>query len=250
MIFVGDGFPCQYRPSRIKNNKYRKGIFMGILNEMFGDGESLSERAEGELLAAGDYVSEKEKMLSGYKEFRKRYIMKNLVLRLFIVAIAMASAVFMFVTSPADDKMIPVFCVFLCFFIAFYFIGQNVGNKKKYMKSLDDLSGIPYHVEIYTDKIKISDMSPVEETSEEASEEAAETEISPEEEIPQEEENPTTVIHLDSSIVDLLDKENVFILVVNKAYLFIVPKSAFDKESTQKIKEKLSAIMGIRYKCT
>lgn len=213
---------------------------MGILNEMFGDGESLSERAEGELLAAGDYVSEKEIMLSGYKEFRKRYIMKNLILRLFIVAIAFASAVFMFVTTPWDGKMIPFFCMVLCIFIASYFMGQNVGNKKKYMKSLDDLSGIPYHVEIYTDKIKISDMSPIEKTEEVPEETETDS--------PQEEENPTTVIHLDSSIVDLVDKEDIFILVVKKAYLFIVPKSAFDTEGTQKIKEKLSAIMGIRYK--
>ncbi|MDE6595266.1 MAG: hypothetical protein K2K44_04575, partial [Oscillospiraceae bacterium] len=160
---------------------------------------------------------------------------------LFIVFIALASAVFMVVTSPADDKMIPVFCVVLCVFIAVYFISQNIQNKKKYMASVDGLSGIPYHVEIYTDKIKISDMSPIEESTEEVPEET-------DADSPQEEENPTTVIHLDSSIVDLLDKEDIFILVVKKAYLFIVPKSAFDAEGTQKIKEKLSAIMGIRYK--
>lgn len=216
---------------------------MGILNEMFGDGENLSERAEGELLAAGDYVSEKQKMLSGYKEFRKRYVMKNLILRLFIVALAMASSVFMLVTSPSGDKMIPVFCMVLCVCIGFYFISQNIQNKKKYMASLDGLSSIPYHVEIYTDKIKISDMSPIEikEESEEVPEET-ETDSS------QEEENPTTVIHLDSPIVDLLDKENIFILVVKKAYLFIIPKSAFDADSIQTVKEKMSAIMGIRYK--
>ena len=216
---------------------------MGILNEMFGDGESLSERAEGELLAAGDYVSEKQKMLSGYKEFRKRYIMKNLILRLFIVALAMASSVFMLVTSPSGDKMIPVFCMVLCVCIGFYFISQNIQNKKKYMESLDGLSGIPYHVEIYTDKIKISDMSPIE-IKEESEEVPDETET----DSPQEEENPTTVIHLDSPIVDLLDKENIFILVVKKAYLFIIPKSAFDADSTQTVKEKMSAVMGIRYK--
>lgn len=215
---------------------------MGILNEMFGDGESLSE-AEGELLAAGDYVSEKQKMLSGYKEFRKRYVMKNLILRLFIVALAMASSVFMLVTSPSGDKMIPVFCMVLCVCIGFYFISQNIQNKKKYMSSLDGLSGIPYHVEIYTDKIKISDMSPIE-IKEESEEVPEETET----DSPQEEENPTTVIHLDSPIVDLLDKENIFILVVKKAYLFIIPKSAFDADSTQTVKEKMSAVMGIRYK--
>lgn len=214
---------------------------MGILNEMFGDGENLSEKAEGELLASGDYVSDKQKMLLGYKEFRKRYVMKNLVLRLFIVALAMASSIFMLVTSPEGDRMIPVFCMVLCVCIGSYFISQNIQNKKKYMASLDGLSGIPYHVEIYTDKIKISDMSPIEEKAEEVPEET-------ETDIPQEEENPTTVIHLDSPIVDLLDKENIFILVVKKAYLFIIPKSAFDADSTQTVKEKMSAIMGIRYK--
>lgn len=214
---------------------------MGILNEMFGDGENLTERAEGELLAAGDYVSEKDKMLSGYKEFRKRYVMKNLFVRLFIVLLAMASSVFMLVTSQAGDKTVPVFCMVLCVCIGFYFISQNVQNKKKYTESIDSLVGIPYHVEIYTDKIKISDMSPIEESAEEVPEEK-------EADSPQEEENPTTVIHLDSSIVDLMDKENIFILVVKKSYVFIVPKSAFAEENVEKVKEKLSAVMGIRYK--
>lgn len=216
---------------------------MGILNEMFGDGENLSEKAEGELLASGDYVSEKQKMLSGYKEFRKRYVMKNLILRLFIVALAMASSFFMLVTSPEGDRMIPVFCMVLCVCIGSYFISQNIQNKKKYMASLDDLSGISYHVEIYTDKIKISDMSPIDRT-----EESVEVPEETETDSPQEEENPTTVIHLDSPIVDLLDKENIFILVVKKTYLFIIPKSAFDADSIQTVKEKMSAIMGIRYK--
>lgn len=216
---------------------------MGILNEMFGEGENLSEKAKGELLASGDYVSDKQKMLSGYKEFRKRYVMKNLVLRLFIVALAMASSVFMLVTSPSGDKMIPVFCMVLCVCIGSYFISQNIQNKKKYMASLDDLSGISYHVEIYTDKIKISNMSPIDRT-----EESVEVPEETETDSPQEEENPTTVIHLDSPIVDFLDKENIFILVVKKAYLFIIPKSAFAEENVEKVKEKLSAIMGIRYK--
>lgn len=217
---------------------------MGILNEMFGEGENLSEKAEGELLASGDYVSDKQKMLSGYKEFRKRYVMKNLVLRLFIVALAMASSVFMLVTSPEGDRMIPVFCMVLCVCIGFYFISQNIQNKKKYMASLDGLSGIPYHVEIYTDKIKISDMSPIDRT-----EESVEVPEETETDSPQEEENPTTVIHLDSPIVDLLDDYNKYIIVVKKAYVFIIPKSAFTKEENSEVGARFHTIMGIRYKC-
>ncbi|MDE5742519.1 MAG: YcxB family protein [Oscillospiraceae bacterium] len=55
-------------------------------------------------------------------------------------------------------------------------------------------------------------------------------------------------MHLDSHIVDLLEKEDIFILVVKKAYLFIVPKSAFSEENVKTVREKLSIIMGIRYK--
>lgn len=219
---------------------------MGILNEMFGDGDTLPEAAASELLAEGDYVSEKQKMLSGYKEFRKRYVIKNLILRLFIVIIALASAVFMFVTSPTEDRMIPVFCVVLCVFIAVYFISQNIQNKKKYMGSLDGLSGIPYHVEIYTDKIKISDMTPVERAEKQEVSEETDTESQNGEKTA---ENPTTVIHLDSPIVDLLDDYNSYIIVVKKAYVFIIPKSAFTKEENEKVQSRFHTVMGIRYKC-
>ncbi|MDE6598618.1 MAG: hypothetical protein K2K34_00885, partial [Oscillospiraceae bacterium] len=62
------------------------------------------------------------------------------------------------------------------------------------------------------------------------------------------EEIPATVIHLDSPIVDLIDREDMFILVVKKSYVFIIPKTAFGDDKCEKIREKLSVIMGIRYK--
>lgn len=217
---------------------------MGILNEMFGDGEPVASY-EGDLLAEGDYVSEKEKMLAGYKTFRKRYVLKNFLLRLFIAGLALASSVFMIVTSPAEDRTIPVFCLLLCGFVIGWFISQFVSNKRKYLKSVESLAGIPYHAEIFTDKIKIADMSPtpenVESTEEDEGDENADQDI----------ENsgpPATVIHLDSPIVDLLDREGIFILIVKKAYVFIIPKTAFSEEDVKTVREKLSVIMGIRYK--
>lgn len=216
-----------------------RGEPMGILNEMFGDGEQAAPY-EGELLAEGDYVSEKEKMLAGYKTFRKRYVLKNLLLRLFIAGLALASSVFMIVTSPAEDRTIPVFCLLLCGFVIGWFISQFVSNKRKYLKSVESLAGIPYHVEIFTDKIKIADMSPIPENVESTEED--------EDEGTENAGPPATVIHLDSPIVDLLDREGIFILIVKKAYVFIIPKSAFSEENVKTVREKLSVIMGIRYK--
>ena len=214
---------------------------MGILNEMFGEGDSLSAAPAGELLARGDYESSKEKMLSGYKEFRKRYAVRSLMGRLFVVLIATASAVFMIVTSSSDQRDMPIFCLVLCLFIGGWFISQSVSNKKKYMASVDALVGIPYHAEIYTDKIKITDMSPLPEPEQG---EGEETEPAEEEK----KEQPSTVIHLDEYIVDILDREEIYVLVVRKAYVFIIPKDAFTDEENQRVREKLSAIMGIRYK--
>lgn len=220
---------------------------MGILNEMFGDEESQYASPVGELLAQGEYKSSRDKMLSGYKEFRKRYALRSLVGRMLVVLLATASAIFMIVTSSSDQRDMPIFCLILCIFIGGWFINQSVSNKKKYIASVDDLTGIPYHAEIYTDKIKIEDTSPVPENPEK--------EMSPEDvpenengEASEDEKNPSTVIHLDSPIVDILDREDMFILVVRKAYVFIIPKDAFTPEENQKVRDKLSAIMGIRYK--
>lgn len=221
---------------------------MGILNEMFGEGDSQSAAPYmGELLASGDYKSSKEKMLSGYKEFRKRYALKSLIGRMLVVLLATASAVFMIITSSSEQRDMPIFCLILCLFIGGWFISQSVSNKKKYLASVDSLTGIPYHAEIYTDKIMIEDISP---RDEEPKEDVSENEDVDEEETgdAEAEKNPSTVIHLDSPIVDILDKEDIFVMVVRKAYVFIIPKDAFTDEENQKVREKLSAVMGIRYK--
>ena len=220
---------------------------MGILNEMFGEGDSQSAAPYmGELLASGDYKSSKEKMLSGYKEFRKRYALKSLIGRMLVVLLATASAVFMIITSSSDQRDMPIFCLVLCLFIGGWFISQSVSNKKKYLESVDSLTGIPYHAEIYTDKIKIEDTSPLPEVPEEEQPEKEPAED--EEETEEAEKNPSTVIHLDSPIVDIIDKEDIFVMVVRKAYVFIIPKDAFSEEENKKVREKLSAVMGIRYK--
>ena len=223
---------------------------MGILNEMFGEGDSAAASYVGELLASGDYKSSREKMLSGYKEFRKRYALKSLVGRMLVVLLATASAVFMIITSSSDQRDMPIFCLILCLFIGGWFISQSVSNKKKYLASVDSLTGIPYHAEIYTDKIMIEDTSPRPETQPEetSGKDAPEEEDVHEDENEEADKNPSTVIHLDSPIVDIIDKEDIFVMVVRKAYVFIIPKDAFTPEENQKIREKLSAVMGIRYK--
>lgn len=226
---------------------------MGILNEMFGDGDSgqLAPPA-GELLAEGEYESKSDEILRGYKVYQKRYVFTSLIWKMLLVALAVTSSVMMIITS--EDPMLPAMCLLISISVGIWFVSTPVSNRKKLMRGLDSMEGTNYKAEIYTDKIKIS--TPVEENVETEQEKEEQTERSErleqsEADIALDGENeeiPATVIHLDSPIVDITDKEDMFILVVKKAYVFIIPKRAFTEDECRRVREKLSVIMGIRYK--
>ncbi len=226
---------------------------MGILNEMFGDGDSgqLAPPA-GELLAEGEYESVSDEILRGYKVYQKKYVFTSLIWKMLLVALAVTSSVMMIMTS--EDPMLPAICLLISISVGIWFVSTPVSNRKKLMRGLDSMEGTKYKAEFFTDKIKIS--TPIEESVETVQtvqivqEKQEQTEQS-EADIAlggENEEIPATVIHLDSPIVDLTDREDMFILVVKKAYVFIIPKRAFTEDECQRIRDKLSAIMGIRYK--
>lgn len=225
---------------------------MGILNEMFGDGDSGQIAAPaGELLAEGEYESNAEEILKGYKVYQKKYVFTSLIWKMLLVALALTSSVMMIITS--EDPIMPVMCLMISIAVGIWFISTPVSNRKKLVRGLDSMEGTRYKAEFFTDKIKIS--TPMENNveNENIPEELKQTENTEQSEADlaldgEKEEIPATVIHLDSPIVDLIDKEDMFILVVKKAYVFIIPKKAFAEDECQKVREKLSAIMGIRYK--
>lgn len=223
---------------------------MGILNEMFGDGDSGQLAAPaGELLAEGEYESVSDEILKGYKVYQKKYVFTSLIWKMLLVALAVTSSVMMIMTS--EDPMLPAMCLLISISVGIWFVSTPVSNRKKLMRGLDSMEGTKYKAEFFTDKIKIS--TPIEESVETVQivqEKQEKTEQS-EADIAlggENDEIPATVIHLDSPIVDLTDREDMFILVVKKAYVFIIPKRAFTEDECQRIRDKLSAIMGIRYK--
>ncbi|MBQ8903364.1 MAG: YcxB family protein [Oscillospiraceae bacterium] len=231
---------------------------MGMLKEMFGEGDENISAPEGEFLAKGKYESNADQILKGYKVFQKKYVVKSLIPRLMLAALAIASSIMMIISDPGG-KM-PVLCLMIALCVTIYFISQPITNSKNLRKGLDSISGTEYQAEFYTDKVKIStvnfqsdivEIEKVEEASEQIEE--AQSDVQTEADIAiygekEAEEIPATIIHLDQPIVDLLDKDDMFILVVNKSYVFIIPKSAFTEDEVQKIREKLSVIMGIRFK--
>ena len=223
---------------------------MGILSEMFDEENKDDLPAyEGEFIAAGEYDSRPDEILEGYKVYQKKYVYRSLVWKMLIVLVALTSSVMMIMTSKGDEIM-PVFCLMLCICIGIWFISQPITNKKKLKSGLEINAGTPYKAEFFTDKIIISDMSPIDENAEnaETGEDTGTSSDKENETSDEEKRPPASVIHLDSPIVNIIDRSDMFILVVNKSYVFIIPKRGFSEEGTEKIKEKLSVIMGVRYK--
>ncbi len=225
---------------------------MGILKEMFSEESGEFEKRPAVLLAKGRYVSDSATIMEGYKTFQLRYVLKSLILKMLLVLCALASSIFMLVSSERNDAPMSVLFILICVCLGVYFINEPVANRRKLKSGLEQLEGVEYEAEITDRYIKIStiedenaEMQPVVEAEED---EISDENTGGEEESEEDKGPPATVIHLDSNIVDFIDKEEMFIVCVKKSYVFIIPKSAFSEDDVQKTIEKLSAVMGIRFK--
>lgn len=211
---------------------------MGILKEMFSENQEENFQKKDEtLLSRAEYSNSVDMILSGYKTFQKKYVIKNVVLKMLLVVLAAASSVMMLISSGGSDIR-AIFMLLICAAIGYYFIGQPIHNRKQVKKSAEMLEGKKFEIEITDRTIKITSPEIDEELQEENNDE-----ISDEAEI----EKPATLIHLDGS-VDIIDRGDIFIICVSKKYVFIVPQDVFEEKELENTRSKLAAVMGIRYK--
>lgn len=229
---------------------------MSILKEMFdeGSGDDLGNNREEVQLAKGRYKSDPETILSGYKTYQKKYVVKSLVFKMLLVLLALASSIMMLLTTDGTPTM-PAMMILICVAIGVYFISEPINNRKKLKKGLEIADGTEYEAVITDRTLKIStvELPKTDETADNAENEEKTVRESSENTAPADAEKkdddiPATIIHLDSHIVDFIDRDGMFIICVKKSYVFIIPKSAFTEEEVQNTREKLSSIMGIRYK--
>jgi hypothetical protein len=254
---------------------------MGMFKDVLGMEKNLEEipAPESVLLASGGYKSDADLVLTGYKTFQKRYVVPRVALRMFLVAMAVASSVMMILTG--GNEIFSALLLFVSAVVGWFFITEPMGNRKRLAGSLELLRGVEYKAEIYTDRIVVlttyippelleektpppeeekegedkndgdeerDDASASKLESEEAHESEGEREGDAKEDDDKETESPPgTVIHLDSHIVDFIDREGMFVISVKKSHVFVIPKAAFSEGELAAVRERLSAILGIRY---
>lgn len=229
---------------------------MGMLKEMFGEEQDGNfQKREPVLLAKAKYKNSAEMIISGYKTFQKKYVYKKVFLKMLLVSIAIASSVLMLLSAEKGDIK-PIMMIAVCVVIGVYFISQPIKNRKEVKKSAEQLDGSEYDIEITDQTIKIimadsENAAVYDEDGEKAELSDATEEASPSEEenkdSEEDNETPATIIHLNGA-VDIIDRDDMFVIIVGKKYVFIVPQDVFSKEELKKTRHKLAAVMGIRYK--
>lgn len=220
---------------------------MSVLDDdIYDDGRSSFE----ELLAKGEYKSSKEDILKGFKLFQKKYVYKSVGIQMFIVALGLVSQILTVATAAeGEDVSFSYMLIVMCVILGGYFLIRPKNTFRKLEDSLGELEGTVYEAEIYTDKIKISTLyDPY--ISEEAEKEAEneKNDDTNEENNLDNELPPATIIHLDNAAVEIVESSELFVVYIKKLNVFVIPKSAFKPYEVMEIKNRLSNIMGVRYK--
>jgi hypothetical protein len=192
---------------------------------MFDESDEVYGEARKELLASGEFLYSADDVLRGYEIFRKRYINKQTAFKLTVGIIALVSSVFMIITEPV--KTLPIICAAICMVCIAWFIKTPIENAKKTRDAAKTLSGDRYKAEIYADAARIVLLEDTDTTGDDP---------------------PTTIIHLDQYVADFLSADELYVIVVAKRYVFVIPKSAFSKEEQEKIEERLPMFLDSRYK--
>lgn len=218
-------------------------------DDIYDDGRASFE----ELIAEGEYESNKELILAGFKTFQKKYVYKNVVIQMIIVVIALASQIIGILSAPAGtDVSFSFLMIVVCVVLGGYILFRPSNTYKKLRSSLGELEGCRYKAEIYTNKIVISTLydpyieeKVIEDNSDSVDGEKTEndSEKNEEDELP-----PATVIHLDNGAVEIVECSDKFLVYVKNVNVFVIPRDAFKPYDAGQIKDRLSNIMGVRYK--
>ena len=203
-----------------------------------------------ELLASGEYESKKENILAGFKVFQKKYIYKSVIFQLVLVVLGMASQIMNIAAAKeGEDVSFSYMLTLMCVILGIYIFMRPKNTFKKLEKSLGELSGTVYKTDIYTNKIIISTLyDPYINSEEKENDEAEERKQEENENGDDAELPPATVIHLDNGAVEIVDCKEMFVVYIKKINVFVIPKSAFKPYENDEIRNRLSNIMGVRYK--
>lgn len=223
-----------------------------IDDDIYDDGRE----SHAELLAAGEYKSDTQLIMKGFRLWQKKYSSRRIALQMIIVFIAFGIQIINILTAgESTDTSMSYFLAVVCIILGVYIIQRPKKTIKNLEKSISELNNSVYKAEIYTDKIIITTLYDEyineEGSSKKGKDENTDSEINNENgenSDENDEEIPATIIHIDNNAVEIVDSSDFYLLYVKKVNIFIIPKNSFRAYELDLIRNKLSAIMGARYR--
>lgn len=236
-----------------------------ILEENSSEGESLFP---SEFLGEGEYESDPENVIAGFKIFQKRHVIPNTILQMLLVILALVSQILAVASDPHGDIQMNIALIIICFSLGIWVISRPVTTLKNLRMGIETLKGTIYKAEIYTDRIKISTIydAPVENGTAadtetivlsekrspdeiiEEGKEALKERLSDEDPENDEDEIPATIIHLDNAGVEITETEKLLVIYIKKINIYVIPKSILSEDEIKNMRDRLTSLMGVRFR--
>ena len=159
----------------------------------------------------------------GFKVFQKRYVYKRNIIK--SIGFGILGIGFLVNSVIHPDQAMSFILMAVCAAAIVMIWYNNVKIRRSLMEALKMLEDDRYIFTLYGDRFRIETIVPEEERAEEDFEEI-----------------PPQEFELDDPLLDTVEKDDKFIVIVKRATIYVLPKRCMDDKQTETVREKLKAV--------
>ena len=183
------------------------------------------------------YDNSNQEIETAYKLFQRKYMLRRNIIFTVVYAIAAGLGVNFVIGNSAN--MAGYILIVLGLGMLFSTWARPVYARKRLMKTLESLGGETYtatfaekHITIDTEILPDEELETVAITRDGVMTVGEGVEIPPEQEI----KHDKTKIELAANMLDSMETEEMFLLFLNRALIYIFPKRCLSEEQTEKVR--------------
>ena len=155
-----------------------------------------------------------------FRTFQKRYVFKRNVIK--SVGFGLLGVGFLVSSFFYPDQVMNYILFAVCFAAVVMIWYNNVKIRRSLMDALKMLEDDRYIFTLYDDKFRIETIVPEEERKEEDFEDI-----------------PPQEFELSDPMLDAVEKDDKFVIIVKRATIYVLPKRCMDDEQMKLVREKL-----------
>ena len=155
----------------------------------------------------------------GFKVFQKRYVFKRNVIK--SIGFGILGIGFLINSIFHPDQAMNFILMAVCAAAVVMIWYNNVKIRRSLMEALKMLEDDRYIFTLFSDRFRIETIVPEEERAEEDFEEI-----------------PPQEFELDDPLLDAVEKDDKFIVIVKKATIYVLPKRCMDDEQIKLVRDK------------